>query len=261
MAAGQPTEDRIRIAATEVLGRDPNASLAAITRAAGVSRATFYRHFESRGELLAALDIEPDPDSRQRILAAAVDLIGRDGLRGMSMEELASAAGVSRASVYRLFPGKAALFDALLVEHSPFAALEAVLERMSDQPPTAVLPELAHTIAAVAGPRIGILRSIFFEVTSQSEDALEGAEPRLRHMLEAVGGYLAAQMAAGRLRPMPPVLAAQALLGPIVFHLITRAELERLGAPIGSLDESIDELAHAAVRALAMPDEGSSNRR
>jgi AcrR family transcriptional regulator len=254
-------KEKIRAAAVAVLARDPNASLTTITRAAGVSRATFYRYFPSRADLLAELEIVPDPDTRERIIAAAVGLIGRDGLRGMSMDELASTAGVSRASVYRLFPGKSALFDALIAENSPFDALEAVIARMAARPIEEVLPELARHLAAVAGPRVGILRSIFFEVTAQSEDALEGAEPRLRHVLGAVGGYLAAQMAAGRIRPMPPVIAAQALLGPIVFHLITRAELERLGALDMSLEQSIDELARAAVRALSVPDVGTTNRR
>jgi AcrR family transcriptional regulator len=99
--------DTILAVAGRLLDSQPGASVDVIAGAAGVSRATFYRHFDSRAELLAALDIQPDPDAHQRILAAAVELVGRDGLRGMSMDELATSAGVSRASVYRLFPSNA----------------------------------------------------------------------------------------------------------------------------------------------------------
>ena len=239
-------------AASDVLAADQAASIDAISAAAGVSRATFYRHFRSRAALLAALDIQPDPDTRERILAAAAELIGRDGLRGMSMDELAARAGVSRASVYRLFPGKAALFDALMAEYSPLEVIESVIERMADRPPHEVLPAIARAAAAVAGPRIGLLRSLFFEVTSQSPDALDGAEPRIRQVLGAVGGYLARQMAAGKLRQMDPIIATQIFMGPIVFHLVTRPELDRMGlARDVSVEKAIDELSQAALRALS----------
>jgi len=245
-----PAGALILSAAEKILGRDPGASIDAITEAAGVSRATFYRHFRSRAELLSALDIQPDPDARERILAAAVELIGRDGLRGMSMDELAARAAVSRATVYRLFPGKEALFDALLVEYSPFAEFEEVLERLGSRPPDEVLPALAQVVATVAGPRIGIIRSLFFEVSSQTPDALTGADPRLRQALNTVSRYLVDQMAAGTLRPMHPLLAAQAFMGPIVFHLVTRSEIERLGVLDVSIEQSVDELARTALRAL-----------
>jgi AcrR family transcriptional regulator len=243
--------DAILSAAAAVLAADPQASIDAVSEAAGISRATFYRHFRSRGALLAALDIQPDPGARARILVAAAELVGRDGLRGMSMDELAARAEVSRASVYRLFPGKAAIFEALLEEHSPLDEIERVLTQMADRPPAEVLPAVARAAAAVAGPRIGLLRSIFFEITSQSPDALDGGEPRIRQALAAVGGYLARQMAAGRLRQMHPMLAAQVFLSPMVFHLITRAELDRLGlARDMPLDAAIEQLSNAALRAL-----------
>src|SRR6266498_2074802 len=94
-------------AARTTLAGDRGASLHDVAAAAGVSRATIYRLFGSRDGLLQALDLEPDPGTRQRVLAAALDLVGRDGLARLSMDEVAATAGVSRASLYRLFPGKA----------------------------------------------------------------------------------------------------------------------------------------------------------
>ena len=235
---------------TDLLARNPGASIDEIAKEAGVSRATFYRLFNSRSELLADLDIEPDPDSRDRVLAAAADLVGRDGLRALNMDEVATAAGVSRASVYRLFPGKPALFDALIVAYSPFAEIAAFLERSGDLPPEEVLPELARIAGRVVGPQPGIARALFFEVSSLSPDALPGADARIRQMLGALGGYLVKQMAKGRLRQNHPVLAAQMLIGPVFFHLLTRAEIERLGVLDIPLETAIDELAQGALRAM-----------
>ncbi|MDQ3938088.1 MAG: TetR/AcrR family transcriptional regulator [Chloroflexota bacterium] len=251
MPAYRPaTRDAILAAAADLFARDAGPSIDVVIRAADVSRATFYRHFRSRAELMAALDLQPDPGTRARVLAAAADLVARDGLRAMSVDELAARAAVSRASVYRLFPGKAALFEALVAEYSPFEEITEVLARMSDRPPAEVLPEIARTAARVAWPRIGILRSLIYEVTSQSPDALAGADPRLRQLLGSVGRYLAEQMAAGRMRRMHSMLAAQMLMGPIVFHLLTRSEMERLGRMDVSLEAAVEELSRATVRAL-----------
>jgi AcrR family transcriptional regulator len=255
MTVGAPagTREIILTAAAELLAHDPDASVDAIAQAAGVSRATFYRYFRSRSELLAALDIEPDPGTRDRILAAAAVLVGRDGLRGLSMDELAATAGVSRASVYRLFPGKPALFDALLEAYSPFARVLEVLEAQGDRPAAEVLPAITRAAAEVAAPRVGIIRSLLLEVTSGSPDALAGADPRIAQMVEALAAYLGREMAAGRLRRMHPVIAVQALIGPIILHLLTRPEAEHLGALVMPLDDAVDALTATMLHGLVAP--------
>src|SRR5215813_6446151 len=152
--------EAVLTAARTILRRNPGASLNEVATAAAVSRATLYRMFGSRQGLLRRLDIEPDPDSRERILTAAVELVGRDGLGRLSMDEVAAAAGVSRASLYRLFPGKAALFRDLLIAYSPMEAIIETLERLEGRPPEEVLPELARTAARTMAGRVGIVRTL-----------------------------------------------------------------------------------------------------
>ena len=55
--------------------------------------------------------------NRQRILTAAATLFGQRGADNVSMEEVASAAGVGKGTLYRRFPDRAALAVALLDEH------------------------------------------------------------------------------------------------------------------------------------------------
>lgn len=54
--------------------------------------------------------------SRERILAAAAELIERVGLAAFSMRGLGAELGVEAMSLYHHFPSKAHLFDALLEE-------------------------------------------------------------------------------------------------------------------------------------------------
>jgi len=253
MAGAAGVREAILAAARDLPVGDAGVSIATVARAAHVSRATFYRHFRSRAALLDALDIEPDPGTRDRILAAAAGLVGRDGLRDMSMDEVAADAGVSRASVYRLFPGKPALFDALLEAYSPFARVLEVLEANGDRPAAEVLPQITRAAAQVAAPRVGIVRSLLLEVTTGSPDALAGADARIAQMIGSLAEYLGREMAAGRLRPLHPVLAAQALIGPIILHLLTRPEAEHLGALVVPLDDAVEALTASSLHGLVAP--------
>src|SRR4029450_6011805 len=115
---------------------------------AGVSRATLYRLFGSQQHLLHELGLTPPPTVRSRILDTALELVGRHGLAELSMDELAAPAGVSRATLYRLVPGKEALFAELVRRFSPFEPIAAVLETAGDRPPAEVIPAIAHAMAA-----------------------------------------------------------------------------------------------------------------
>ena len=242
--------EAVLTAARTILSRNPGASLNEVATAAAVSRATLYRMFGSRHGLLRRLEIEPDPDSRERILTAALELIGRDGLARLSMDEVAAGAGVSRASLYRLFPGKPALFRELLRAFSPVETIVETVLRLRDRPPDEVMPEVARAAARALTGRVGIVRTLLFEVASASPDSEEALRYVVEHLLKGLPGYLADQMVMGRLRPMHPLLAIQAFAGPIVFHLVTRDVAEReLGFDM-PVQEVVTVLAESWVRAM-----------
>jgi AcrR family transcriptional regulator len=226
---------------------------------AGVSRATLYKLFGSQQHLLQQLGLTPPPTVRSRILDTALELVGRHGLAELSMDQLAAQAGVSRATLYRLFPGKEALFAELVRTFSPFEPIAAVLEAMGERPPAEVIPAIAQAMAAAMDGHMGLLLQLLFEFARHpdpdggrgtSEDAVQGMRT-----LPLVAGYLDRQMAAGRLHRMDPDLAFQALAGPIVMHLLWRlpAASRGDGAPVGGapLEEAVDQLVGVWLRAMA----------
>jgi AcrR family transcriptional regulator len=254
MLEADPTIHRqVVAAAREMLEHEPGAPISRIATHAGVSRATFYRHFGSREELLRTIEVELPLSARDRLLEAAADLIGHGGLGSFTMEELATAAGVSRATVYRLFPSKAALFGEIVRAYSPFEPALEVVRANHDRPPEDVVPMIVRTVARVAAPRIGIMRGILLEASSLAPDAMSGVRPFMPDALRALGGYLARQMELGRVRRMDPILAVQALLGPIFIHLLTRPIAERLVGFDMPIDEAIDELSNTILAGLATP--------
>lgn len=73
---------------------------------------------------------------RTRIVAAALDIVDRDGLDALSMRKLGGVLGVEAMALYHYFPSKAVLVDAIVA---------FVLDRLQVPPPA---PEL-HWVAVV----------------------------------------------------------------------------------------------------------------
>ena len=57
-------------------------------------------------------------DRQEQIVRVAATHLSRDGAAGVSMSSIAKDAGVTRALIYRYFPGKQALLDAVLRHES-----------------------------------------------------------------------------------------------------------------------------------------------
>lgn len=71
----------------------------------------------------------PDAEARRRVLALASDLLNESGYTSLTMDELAQRAGVSKKSLYRWWPNKAAI------------AAEAIAARAA----TSAVPDLGDT--------------------------------------------------------------------------------------------------------------------
>lgn len=222
-----------------------------LASAGGVALRTLYRLFGSRQVILREAGCAPEPTARQRILEAGLELVGRSGLAELSMDELAEAAGVSRATLYRLFPGKSALFSGLIEAYSPWEAVLTVIEAMPDGPPDEVMPAVGRAIAETMEGRTGLLLRMVFELIKGEPDTTEGMRRGVARGLPDLVAYLSRQVENGRLRPVHPILALQLLAGPILAHLLTRPLAEAVTDFRTPVDEAVGEIVEAWLRAMA----------
>lgn len=248
--------DRIVELAPAVLAGRERPTVDDFARAAGVSRASFYRHFKSREALLETLEVSPEPGARDRIMSAAVDIVAVNGLQALAMDELADRAGVSRATLYRLFPGKSALLLAMVHAYSPLDPVTEILTTRAGEPPEVLMPELARTAYRAVAGRMGLVRVMFFEVGSLSPEIAEVAREPLFGMVGRLVGYVTSQMSMGRLRRMHPLLALQSFIGPIFFHIFTRPVAEEVLHLDIDGEAAVTELAHAWLRSMRPTEEG-----
>jgi AcrR family transcriptional regulator len=236
--------------AARLLSHDRQSSIDSIASAAGVSRTTLYRAFPSRAQLLDALEVQPEPGTRQRVLDTSIRLLGTQTLKDLSMEALASEAGVSRANLYRLFPGKAALFKAILLTYSPFEPVMAIFARAADRPPEEVIPQVVLTAYRTVAGHTGIVRTLLLEVTSMTPDSAQAfAETGLR-AFGTFAQYLAGQMAAGRLRRMHPMVAVQSLVGGVMFHLLAAPVMSQGTVDVPAGEDVVLQFANVWLRGM-----------
>jgi AcrR family transcriptional regulator len=236
--------------ATRLLSHDRQASVEEIAAAAGVSRTTFYRAFPSRAQLLHALEVQPEPDTRQRVLDASILMLRTQTLKDLSMDALASEAGVSRANLYRLFPGKSALFKAILLAYSPFEPVMAVFGRAGNRPPDEVIPEIVVTAYRTVAGHTGIVRTLLLEVTSMTPEVSQAfAETGLR-AFGTFAQYLAGQMAAGRLRRMHPMIAVQSLVGGVMFHMLAAPVMSQATVAVPTGEDVVLQFADVWLRGM-----------
>lgn len=133
-------------------------------------------------------------EKRAAILAAARARFGADGFDGASVERIAADAHVSTATLYRQFPSKLALFEAVLRDR--VTAFEAALRGQDGAPARAAIATLAHAYAALldSNETGGIVRAAF---------AAAAAEPQIADVFytavkATVAGAFQAAMAQAR---------------------------------------------------------------
>jgi AcrR family transcriptional regulator len=246
--------------AAEILGRDvADVPLVAIAREAGMSRSTLIRRLNGSRQLLddavRAAGVEPGgrPPVRERAIEAAASLISDRGLATVTLEAVAAQADCSVHSLYAVFGGRDELIRNVFDRYGPVLELE---ELVAD--PDAELSETVHRIyqllIKVFGREPRVIPAMLAEGLAHptgptAQAVLQHFVPR---MLAGVGQWLAAEMAAGRIRDLPLPLVIQQMLAPIAIHTMARpaaAGIPQLELP--ALNEACEVFADAFLRAVA----------
>src|SRR6266568_3928724 len=174
--------------------------------------------------------------SREAILAAAFDLLAREGPGAITHQRVAQQAGVGRATVYRHWAAPEDLLrDVLYTAELPFFATPALPLR-----PWLLADELA--LPAVASLAIALME--------QTRPGGAGARPH-RHITtitERLAAAFALAVDAGELDTAPDAaLAAAHLIGPLVY----RTTLQATPVPDRLLTAVIDAVAPRRQPGLA----------
>jgi AcrR family transcriptional regulator len=248
------------VRASENLGRDvADVPLVAIAEEAGVSRSTLLRRVggsrQALDEAVRASGVDPGGQRpvRERAVEAAGALISGQGLAAATLEAVAASAGCSVHSLYAAFGGRDELLRAVFERYSPILDLEAALSAPEED-----LAARVHRIYRLVGETFGreprVLPAILADVFARPEGPTSDLLVRFffPRMLAGLGGWLAGEVAAGRIRDLPVPVLIQQMLGPIAVHFMLRPALDRVeGVGFPGAEEVGTVFAESFLRAVA----------
>lgn len=154
-------------------------------------------------------------ERKGRIVEAAIRHFSEAGFHGTTTRELARKAGISEALLFRHFPDKESLYEAILQkkmgEHVPLFLSDLPLDRG----PQDVLKTLARRIVALNQSDHSFLRLLLFSALENHELSRLFFRKRTLPLVDFLSGYfekLAREKALKKIAPRPTAFAFMAMV-------------------------------------------------
>jgi AcrR family transcriptional regulator len=162
---------------------------------------------------------------REQILQTAVSLFSQRGFSGTTTKEIARAAGVSEAMVFRHFSTKSALYDAILGDKAchdgirlPWEENPELHDAIERQDDYAVFYNIALNALTKQQADEGFMRLLFYSALEEHELADRFFEEFVARVYTFIGGYVAGRQRAGAMREVNPLIVVRAFLGMLIHH-------------------------------------------
>lgn len=165
-------------------------------------------------------------ERREQILATAVNLFSRNGFRGTTTKEIAKAAGVSEAIIFRHFATKEALYGAILDDKAcregigkfPWESNQELQNAIAAKDDFGVFYNIGLSALEKHQSGESFMRLLFYSALEEHELAEQFFGDFVERVYEFIGGYISRRQADGALRDIEPRIAVRAFLGMLIHH-------------------------------------------
>jgi AcrR family transcriptional regulator len=163
---------------------------------------------------------------REQILQTAVELFSQRGFKGTTTKEIAKAAGVSEAIIFRHFATKDELYTAILdnkgcqdgVHRFPWEGNDELIAALDRKDDFAVFSTLALSALDKHHDDVGFMRLLFYSALEEHELAERFFHEFIERVYQFIGGYIEQRQADGVFRQMNARVAVRGLLGMLIHH-------------------------------------------
>lgn len=161
-------------------------------------------------------------DRRHQILHVAVTLFSQRGFGGTTTKEIAQAAGISEAMVFRHYATKQELYSAIL-DHKACSGdsmnpEEMVAEALKQKDDRAVFQQLARGALEHHECDPEFQRLLLHAALEKHELAEMFFEKFVRRVYELLGGYITDRQGDGAMVKIDPAIIVRAFVGMIIHH-------------------------------------------
>jgi len=167
----------------------------------------------------------PGDMRREQILSTAVELFSKHGFRGTTTKEIAKAAGVSEAMVFKHFATKDELYGAIIDNKAcqselqfPWHEDSLVRQAMEERDDQAVFYNLALHAMNKHQADPGFMRLLFFSALEEHELAERFFKEFVTRVYEFIGSYIEKRQKEGAMRKLEPRIAVRAFLGMMIHQ-------------------------------------------
>jgi AcrR family transcriptional regulator len=172
------------------------------------------------------------PDSRARVLDAALRLIRKRGDAAVTMAQIAKAARLSRQAVYLHFADRADLMVALAHHVNESLGLPAEIQRLMNSPTGIEMIEAFVSMQARGNPAVWAVARAIDAVRRTDAAAARAWQSRLESRLAGCRAIVSRLKAEGSLRPeLDPSIAADLLWTMTSLRMWEDLVLEREWSP------------------------------
>ncbi len=187
------------------------------------------------------------PERRARILAGATEIFIADGYEGASMARIAETANVSKGTLYNYYPGKEALFGAVVRQRCASFVDEVFGELQDDAPVEPELKRIGSIMMKLmlAPDSQAVYRVVVMEAVKFPELARIFMESGPQVMLHRMTRWLTVQHDAGRIHAPNPQFAAEQFFALTQTRLVLRSRIE---PGYQATDTEIEEVLTGAVQ-------------
>lgn len=175
------------------------------------------------------------------LIRAATGLFAKKGFNGTTTKEIAKAAGISEALVFKHFPTKRALYAAILAEKVTVRALLVAIEESAKKRDDRRVFTLIASYRIRPGVDPTLLRLLLFSALEGHElsDMFFGKHHKVFY--DHLAAYIRQRVEDGAFRQVDPLLAARAFIGMVVHHRLLH---EIFGVP---MDRSYEDTVSTYV--------------
>jgi AcrR family transcriptional regulator len=159
---------------------------------------------------------------KEEIVRAALEVVGRKGVRALTIAAIADIAGMSEANIYRHFSGKDGIFSALADFIGSSVMGNAATIAAGSRSPLEKLETIFFSHIKIIAEHPGVPRFIFSEdILLGHPDLAKSLTSRIGNYVETVSGVIAAGIHEGELKQeILPRETALTMLGMIQFTVL-----------------------------------------